>query len=95
MIVLDSSVLVGIIKGEEDVERLLGLLATEESAIGAPTLVEARAWCAINLVARSSRWLEQFIEAEPVSVVPFSREMANAPPKRSSASARRVAIRQN
>jgi ribonuclease VapC len=78
MIVLDSSVLVAIIKGERDAERLLDLLAAEECAIGAPTLVEARAWCAINLKARSSRWLEQFIESGPVSVVPFSREMANA-----------------
>ncbi len=81
MIVLDSSVLVGIIKGEPDAEGLLDLIAAEECAIGAPTLVEARAWCTINLAARSSRWLEQFIDAEPVSVVPFSREMADAASK--------------
>jgi ribonuclease VapC len=81
MIVLDSSVLVGIIKGEQDVEPLLELLAAEECAIGAPTLVEARVWCTINLAARSSRWLEQLIEAGPVSVVPFSREMADAASK--------------
>jgi ribonuclease VapC len=81
MIVLDSSVLVGIIKGEPDAEGLLDLIAAEECAIGAPTLVEARAWCTINLAARSSRWLEQFIDAEPVSVVPFSRKMADAASK--------------
>ena len=44
MIVLDSSVLVGIIKGEADAEQLLDLLAAEECVIGAPTLVEIRAW---------------------------------------------------
>ena len=43
MIVLDSSVLAGIIKGEPDAERLLDLLASEECAIGASTLVETRA----------------------------------------------------
>jgi ribonuclease VapC len=78
MIVLDSSVLVGIIKGEADVEGLLDLLAVEECAIGAPTLVEARAWCSINLARRSSRWLEHFVDARRGVVVPFSREMADA-----------------
>ena len=78
MIVLDSSVLVGIIKGERDAEALLDLLTTEECAIGAPTLVEVRAWCTINLVRRSSRWLEHFIDDGPASVVAFSREMADA-----------------
>ena len=44
MIVLDSSILVGIIRGEEDAEKQLDLLAGEEHAIGTPTLVEARAY---------------------------------------------------
>ncbi len=78
MIVLDSSVLVGIIKGEADTERLLDLLAAEECGIGTPTLVEARAWCSINLAGRSSRWLERFVDSRPGVVVPFSREMADA-----------------
>src|SRR5690348_10630059 len=77
MIVLDSSVLVGIIKGEQDSGEHLELIATEQCIIGAPTLVEARAWCAMNLKARSSRWLEDFISEESVSIVPFSREMAD------------------
>jgi ribonuclease VapC len=77
MIVLDSSILVGIIKGEEDSERLLNLLAAEDCTIGAPTLVEARAWCAMNLPGRSSRWLEAFIDGDAMSVVPFSRDMAD------------------
>ena len=47
-------------------------------AIGAPTLVETRAWCTINLAAGSSRWLEHFIDAGPGAIVPFSREMANS-----------------
>ncbi len=78
MIALDSSVLVGIIKGEQESERLLDLLTSEDCAIGAPTLVEARLWCASNLAARTSRWLEEFIEGEDVSVIPFSRDMADA-----------------
>jgi uncharacterized protein with PIN domain len=44
MIVVDSSILVAIIKGEEESDRLLQLLTTEACAIGAPTLVEARIW---------------------------------------------------
>jgi ribonuclease VapC len=78
MIVLDSSILVGIIELEEDCERLLDLLAAEECAIGAPTLVEARAWCAMNLAGRTSRWLEEFVDADRVAIVPFSRDMADA-----------------
>ncbi len=77
MTALDSSVLVGIIKGEPDAERLLPLLASEAWVVGAPTLVETRAWCAINLPARVSRWLEAAIETEGVSVVPFGRDMAD------------------
>lgn len=78
MIVLDSSVLVGIIKGEDDTERLLDLLANEECAIGAPNLVALRAWCSINLAGRASRWLEDFVDSGHGTVVPFSREMADA-----------------
>lgn len=78
MIVLDSSVLVGIINGETDTEHLLDLLAAEECAIGAPTLVETRACCSINLTARSSRWLENFVGPGGAMTVPFSRDMADA-----------------
>lgn len=78
MIVLDSSILVGIIKGEADTDGLLDLLAGEECAIGAPTLVETRAWCSTNLAARSSRWLEHFVGSGRGAIVPFSREMADA-----------------
>lgn len=77
MIVLDSSVLVGIIKGEADAEELLDLLAGEECAIGTPTLVETRAWCSVNLATRVSHWLEDFIDSGPGTIVPFSREMAD------------------
>jgi ribonuclease VapC len=77
MIVVDSSVLVGIIKGEQESDRFLDLLAAEDCAVGAPTLVEARAWCAMNLAGRTSRWLEDFIDGEGVSVVPLSRDMAD------------------
>jgi len=77
MIVLDSSVLVGIIRGEPDAGRLLDLLESDECAIGAPTLVEARLWCSVNLTTRLSAWLEHFIDTEPGTVVPFSREMAD------------------
>jgi len=78
MIVLDSSVLVAIIKGEHGSEPLVDLLAAEECAVGAPTLVEARLWCAVNLAGRTSRWLEEFVNDDEVSVIPFSRDMADA-----------------
>jgi ribonuclease VapC len=77
MIVLDSSILVGIIKGEPDSDRVLDLLAGEECAIGTPTLAETRAWCAMNLTGHSSRWLDNFLDRDGVSIVPFSREMAD------------------
>jgi ribonuclease VapC len=57
---------------------LLDLLASEECSIGAPTLVETRAWCSVNLATRSSRWLEDLVEAGHGTVIPFSREMADA-----------------
>ena len=75
---LDSSVLVGTVRGEPDVVGLLDLLNSEDCAIGAPTLVETRAWCAVNLAAHSSPWLEDFIEAGPGVIIPFSREMADS-----------------
>ena len=75
---LDSSVLVGMIRGEPDTSRLLDLLESHECAIGAPTLVETRAWCSVNLATRSSDWLEHFIDAGPAIIIPFSREMADA-----------------
>jgi ribonuclease VapC len=77
MIVLDSSILVGIIKVEEGLESLVDLLVSTECTIGTPTLVETRIWCATNLASHSSRWLEEFIGAEGVSVVPFGRDMAD------------------
>jgi ribonuclease VapC len=78
MIVLDSSVLVAVIKGEEEARQLLGVLTTEECAVGAPTLVEARAWCARNLRAGSSQWLEDLLSDGNVAVIPFGRAMADA-----------------
>jgi ribonuclease VapC len=78
VIVLDSSVLVGMIRGEPDTGRLLDLFESDECAMGAPTLVETRLWCSVNLVTRSSEWLEHFIDAGPGIIIPFSREMAEA-----------------
>ena len=74
---LDGSVLVGIIRGAPDARGLLDVLESDECAVGAPTLVEARLWCSVNLTTRLSEWLEQFIETGPGTVVPFSPEMAD------------------
>lgn len=76
MIALDSSILVGIIKLEPDCEAFVDLLDAEECAIGAPTLVEARLWCSVNM-SRPSRWLEGFVDGDGVTVVPFGRSMAD------------------
>lgn len=75
---LDSSILVGIVRGEPEARGLLELLETEECTIGAPTLVETRLWCSVNLTTGSSDWLEDFIDAGPGTVIPFSRDMADA-----------------
>lgn len=77
MIVLDSSVLVGIIRGEPDLAPMVDLLDQEECAIGAPTVVETRLWCTVNLATRLSDWFEAFIDAGPGMVLPFSRDMAD------------------
>jgi ribonuclease VapC len=77
MIVLDSSILIAVVKQETGSAQFLEVLAAEECAIGAPTLVEARAWCIINLPARSSRWLEEFVARERVATIPFARDMAD------------------
>jgi ribonuclease VapC len=77
VIVVDSSILVGIIKGEPDVEALLPLLAQEACAVGAPTLVETRAWCSVNMKVRSSSWLDSFLDSGDGTVLPFSRDMAD------------------
>ena len=77
MIALDSSVLVAIIKGEDDADRFLQVLAGEECAIGAPTLVEVRIWCALNRSGGISRWLEDYVGSDGVSVLAFTRDMAD------------------
>jgi ribonuclease VapC len=77
VIALDSSILVGIIRAERDAQRLLPLLDRDECAIGAPTLVEARLWCSVNLTTHASDWLEDFIDGTAATIVPFSREMAD------------------
>lgn len=77
MIALGGSVLVAIIRDGAEAETQLRLLAEEESTLGTPTLIEVRAWCAINLATRISKWLEHVIDSGPVSVLPFSREMAD------------------
>jgi ribonuclease VapC len=78
VIVLDSSVLVGIIKGEQDCVALLGMLDVEQCAISAPTLVETRLWCVQNSAARASKWLEALVDSDQASIVPFNRDMADA-----------------
>jgi ribonuclease VapC len=77
MIVLDSSILVAIINLEEGAKPLLSVLTADDCIIGAPTLVETRLWCATNLPQRLSFWLEDSIQRQGVSVVPFSRDMAD------------------
>jgi ribonuclease VapC len=66
------------VKGEQDAITLLDLLAAEECAIGAPTLVETRSWCVLNLPGRTSRWLESLVDSDQISVVPFGRDMADS-----------------
>jgi ribonuclease VapC len=77
VIVLDSSILVGHIREEVDIRRVGSVILNEQCAIGTPTLVECRIWCAMNLPSRSAPWLEEFIADDNVSIVPFSREMAD------------------
>ena len=89
MIVLDSSILIGIIKGEQNLDQVRPLLAAEDCSIGTPTFVETRIWCAMNLAGHSSRWLEDFVDGDDVSVIPFSREMADVASRAFAAFGRR------
>ena len=77
MIALDSSILVAIINLEKDAETFIDLISSQKCLFGAPTLVETRIWCAANISDQISRWLEDFIGGDDVSIVPFSNEMAN------------------
>jgi ribonuclease VapC len=77
MIALDSSILVAVIKQEDGWEPNLTLIEAEECVLGTPSLVETRVWCAFNLDGCVSPWLEEFTRGHNVSVIPFSREMAD------------------
>jgi ribonuclease VapC len=81
MIALDSSILVAMMRQEAGWEAFLETIESEECLLGTPTLVETRAWCAFNLEGYSSPWLEEFVEGRNVSVIPFSREMADVASK--------------
>lgn len=78
MIALDSSVVVGLIKGEPDLAPLLDALAREPVALGAPTLVEIRAWCARRLPSGRSALLDELIAGADAVVSPFTAAMADA-----------------
>jgi ribonuclease VapC len=56
----------------------LGRRELQLERLGAPTLVDTRVWCAMNMDSHTSRWLEEFVNSEGVAVVPFSRDMADA-----------------
>lgn len=76
MIALDSSVLVGLIRGESDLEHLIEVPFLEDLAIAAPTIVETQAWCARNLRSGRSKWLEAVIATPTVLIAPFTEPMA-------------------
>lgn len=78
MIALDSSVLVGLIKGEADVAPLLEVVSREPVAIGAPTMVEVRAWCARRLEGGRSAFFEALLAGPGTVVSSFTPAMAEA-----------------
>jgi ribonuclease VapC len=77
MIVVDSSALVAFIKGESDSGAFADIFLSEECGVGAPSLVETRMWCAVNLKDRRSTWLDSFLGRETLAVLPLSQAMAD------------------
>ena len=78
MIAVDSSVIVGLIKGEPDVAPLLDVVCREPVALGTPTVVEIRAWCARRLAGGRSALLEELLAGSKTVVSPFTVAMADA-----------------
>jgi ribonuclease VapC len=78
VIAVDSSVLVGLIRGERDLAALSELLFREPVAIAAPAVAETRIWCARKLRSGMSAWLEAALRAPTVLVAPFTGAMADA-----------------
>jgi ribonuclease VapC len=76
MIAVDSSILVGIIRGEPDLAAFEGLPFREDVAIAAPAVVEVDAWCARNLRTGFSTWFAAVLGAPTVLVAPFTAPMA-------------------
>lgn len=78
MIALDSSVLVGLIRGEADVMSLSGIIGGADGPclIGAPTFAETLVWCAANLEGGRSSLIEALVSAPYLRIVPFDHTMA-------------------
>jgi ribonuclease VapC len=90
VIALDSSVLVGVIRGEREVQQLPPLLEGDECAIGAPTAVETLLWCSANLTTHAADWLEDFIDVGPAIIVTSAARWPMWPQKHSLNSAGRA-----
>ncbi len=76
MIVVDASILVGLLKDEADVMMLEPLvIGPARCIIGAPTLVEASLWALTNGRQRSD-YLEAWASSSHVTVHPFDHAMA-------------------
>ena len=78
MIAVDSSILVGLIRGEEDLAPLIDVPFREEAALAAPALVVAKAWCARNLKTGVPAWLNAVVQSPMVVVASFTAPMADA-----------------
>jgi ribonuclease VapC len=74
--VIDSSILVGLLRSEADVLPLVSFLRDGACVVGAPTLAETLAWCAVNMSDGRSPWLEAWANRRNVTVVPFDHMMA-------------------
>ncbi|TPE58610.1 type II toxin-antitoxin system VapC family toxin [Sandaracinobacter neustonicus] len=72
MIAVDSSILVGRMRGEADV---LAIRLPTELCLSSTTAVESAAWCARNLPGGRSDWLEAFLADGRVRIDAFSPAM--------------------
>jgi ribonuclease VapC len=73
VIAVDTSILVGRIKQESDVQAL-DLPAS--MAIVAPALLEAHLWCGRNLASKRSHWLDTMLEQSRFRIDSFTPAMA-------------------
>jgi ribonuclease VapC len=76
VLLVDTSIIIGLIRNERDVTPLASILVTERCGVPVPVLVEAALWITRNIADQRSDLLESLLRQRNVEALPF--EMAAA-----------------